>query len=107
VDPTQHQPHYGEYHQAHNQPYYEEPQQYHFDAYQQHQYEAYHQQDHPYQPNIEQEQSQQQEGGGQAQGEPVMEYEAGPEGYRGGLQWPHFYLFKVDTWHAGYGLMSM
>ncbi|KEH22187.1 hypothetical protein MTR_7g034070 [Medicago truncatula] len=86
--------HYEEYQQAQNQAYYEELHQYHFDAYQQHQYE-----DHQYQSDIEQEQPdieqpQQQEDGGHAQGVPVVEYEAGPNGYGGGrfvsTLLPHF-----------------
>ena len=72
--PTQYQQHYEEYQQAQNQAYYEEPQQYHFDAYQQHRYE-----DHLYQLDIEQ--PQQQEGGGNAQGLPIVEYKAGLDNY--------------------------
>jgi len=92
VDPTQYQQDYEVYEQAQDQAYhFEEPQphQYQFVAYQQHQYEDHHEQPHIEEP-------QQHDGGGRFQGVPRVVYEAGPDGYAGGLMSSRFYLTLVD-----------
>jgi len=80
------------YEQAQDQAYhFEEPQphQYQFVAYQQHQYEDHHEQPHIEEP-------QQHDGGGRFQGVPRVVYEAGLDGYAGGLMSSRFYLTLVD-----------
>ena len=39
---------------------------------------------------------------GEAQREPAMEFEAGPQGFLGGLMSCRFYRTSVNIWYAGY-----
>ena len=113
MDPTIPQEYeaYQVYEQAQDQAYhFQEPQphQYQFDAYQHHQFEDHHEQpgNEQEQPNIKEPQ-QQDDGRVRFHGVPRVVYDAGPDGYAGGLLISSFYIVLVDMWHAGYGLMPM
>ncbi len=103
MDPTQYQvyehPHGHEYQFEDPQPHL-----YQFDAYQQHQY-------HHEEPVVEEPQQHEEavvdEPLARFQGVPRVVYEAGLDGYAGGLLTSGFYLTLVDMWHTGYGSMPM